>query len=1028
MTRSSFRRSGQQLVIAAATGALALTGLAPAGVATAATAPAIPAAGNTSYTAGSYIVLLSDAAATTYEGGASGLPATRATSGTRFDAKSDAVQKYSDHLRAQQAKVAAKVGATRTQSFTLSSNGFAAHLTGQQATTLARTSGVLAVVKDRLAKPDTTSSPEFLGLTKNGQPVAPWAPATAGKGVVVGVVDSGYWPENPSFVGAPLPKATSVSTAQPGPAIVSEGKGKNATESIKFAKADGGTFSGTCQAGQQFKADTCNTKVISARFFDQAFSNAVPKKDWGTTEFDSPRDGGGHGSHTSSTAVGNSGVDVTIEGNSFGKASGMAPAAKLAVYKVCWEAKTVAQTGCYNSDSVAAIDQAVEDGVDVLNFSISGTLNNPIDPVEMSFFGAAAAGIFVATSAGNSGPDASTVAHPSPWLTTVAASTHHNYEGTVVTGTTKVKGASVTVPDAGLAGTLVLSSASGVTGANPTALALCGPGTLDPAKVTGKIVNCDRGTFDRVAKSAEVKRAGGIGMVLTNVTPGSLDADFHSVPTIHVSHADRPAVQAAAGSAITLRKGDLTGGATTPLPQIASFSSRGPSSAAAGDLLKPDVSAPGVSVVAAVAPPSNSGRNWDLYSGTSMSSPHIAGLAAYYLSQHPTQSPMAVKSAMMTTASNLKNADGSAYTDPFGQGAGHVDPTNFFDPGVVFDSAQSDWWDYLAGQGVTFSDGTPVSDKPIDASDLNVPSLAIGDLAGVQTVTRTITNVANTKETYGAAYKGDSAIAVTFDKPKYDVKVGGSAPLRIKVAATGSAYDSYAKGFITLTGNKGHVVRIPVAVQPLRVKAPAEASGTGASGSATLTGTAGFTGALTTRVTGLAGATPVPDSVAVGGFDPAAPAPGAATKQYDVSVPAGTDYVRLDTDATNDADDLDLYVYKRAADGTLTKFATSATGSADERVSFSPSTAGQYVAFVNGFAAAGGGTSAYRWTAWTVPSAPVTPANLTVSPATQQVTTGQPFTVSATWAGLDTSQRWLGRVEYVQGGTPTGVRTVVTVN
>ena len=213
------------------------------------------------------------------------------------------------------------------------------------------------------------------------------------------------------------------------------------------------------------------------------------------------------------------------------------------------------------------------------------------------------------------------------------------------------------------------------------------------------IVQCDRGVYDRVAKSAEVKRAGGIGMVLTNTSPNSLDADFHSVPTVHVADTDRAAVVADVGHTVTLVDGNQTG-VPTPVPQVAEFSSRGPSLAADGDLLKPDVSAPGVSVVAAVAPPSNSGRDWDLYSGTSMASPHIAGLAALYLGVHPTWSPMWVKSAMMTTAYDTKHADGSDYQNPFGQGAGHVDPTQFLDPGIVFDSGFFDWLDYLAGQGV----------------------------------------------------------------------------------------------------------------------------------------------------------------------------------------------------------------------------------------------------------------------------------------------------------------------------------------
>ena len=201
---------------------------------------------------------------------------------------------------------------------------------------------------------------------------------------------------------------------------------------------------------------------------------------------------------------------------------------------------------------------------------------------------------------------------------------------------------------------LVNSSASGLAGADATALSLCGPSTLDPAKVTGKMVVCVRGVYDRVAKSAEVARAGGVAMVLANPTAGqSLDADFHSVPTVHLEKASGDAVIAyanTAGASASIALGDITGGTATPLPQIGGFSSRGPAIANDSDVIKPDISAPGVSVLAAVAPPTNSGRSFDLYSGTSMASPHIAGLAAFMLGVHPEWSPMTVKSAMMTTA------------------------------------------------------------------------------------------------------------------------------------------------------------------------------------------------------------------------------------------------------------------------------------------------------------------------------------------------------------------------------------------
>jgi hypothetical protein len=225
-------------------------------------------------------------------------------------------------------------------------------------------------------------------------------------------------------------------------------------------------------------------------------------------------------------------------------------------------------------------------------------------------------------------------------------------------------------------------------------------------------------------------------MVLVNLTGSSLDGDFHSVPTVHINTPDSlvfKAYAATAGAQATL----LKGGTAAPYPQVAAFSSRGPSVAGKGDLLKPDISAPGVSILAAVAPPTNSGRNFDFESGTSMATPHISGRAALYLGKFPTLSPMQVKSAMMTTAVDTKTATGAAATDPFAHGSGEVTPARMFNPGLVYDSSDVDWLGYLEGIGIATGTGVPA----IDPSDYNAPSIAIGQLLGSQTVTRPVTAV-----------------------------------------------------------------------------------------------------------------------------------------------------------------------------------------------------------------------------------------------------------------------------------------------
>src|SRR6185436_15046490 len=182
---------------------------------------------------------------------------------------------------------------------------------------------------------------------------------------------------------------------------------------------------GKCHPAEAFNASHCNQKVIGARYYNTGFGGDAAVKARYPNDFNSPRDGSGHGSHTASTAGGNSGVRASVDGIDLGTISGMAPRARLSIYKTCYG--DGATSACFTSDSVAAIDQAVADGVDVINYSISGSTTSNVDAVEVAFLFAADAGVFVAASAGNSGPTVSTVAHNSPWLTTVAAGTHDRH-------------------------------------------------------------------------------------------------------------------------------------------------------------------------------------------------------------------------------------------------------------------------------------------------------------------------------------------------------------------------------------------------------------------------------------------------------------------------------------------------------------------------------------------------------------------------------------------------------------------------
>ncbi len=237
--------------------------------------------------------------------------------------------------------------------------------------------------------------------------------------------------------------------------------------------------------------------------------------------------------------------------------------------------------------------------------------------------------------------------------------------------------------------------------------------------------------------------AGGVGMVLVNPTASSINADFHSVPSVHLQNTDRAAVKAyaaTAGATATINDATIIYNAAAPF--TASFSSRGPLRAGNGDVLKPDLIAPGQDILAAVAPPGNGGRAFDLYSGTSMSSPHVAGLAALMKQKHPGWSPMAIKSALMTTGYDVLDGGTPApNTNPvliFRQGAGHVQPNSALDPGLVYDSGFGDWLSFLCGAQ---PGGGCTGVTPMDPSNLNQASIAIGDMARLADGHATVTNV-----------------------------------------------------------------------------------------------------------------------------------------------------------------------------------------------------------------------------------------------------------------------------------------------
>ncbi|XP_047063814.1 subtilisin-like protease 4 [Lolium rigidum] len=611
-------------------------------------------------------------------------------------------------------------------------SGFAARLTQREVQAMSDLPGFVAAVPGRVYKLHTTHTPQFLGLdTQQGTRNCSYG---SGDGVIIGVLDSGVTPDHPSFSGDGMP---------PPPA----------------------KWKGRCDFNGR---RVCNNKLIGARVFDTA-GNGTASSSGAPL---SPIDVDGHGTHTSTTAAGAVVPGAQVLGQGRGTASGIAPRAYVAMYKVC------TLEDCTDADILAGIDAAVADGCDIISMSLGGP-SVPFHENSMAVgtFAAVEKGVFVSMSAGNSGPDHATMENEAPWMLTVAASTMDRLiRSTVRLGNgLAFDGESVYQPNmsAAVLYPLVYAGASSTPDAN-----FCGNGSLDGFDVRGKIVLCDRGNgVLMLAKGVEVLRAGGVGMVLANqfIDGFSTLAISHVLPASHVSHVAgvailnyikttaRPTAQFSFGGTVL---------GTSPAPAITFFSSRGPSTQNPG-ILKPDITGPGASVVAAwpfqVGPPSAGGHDgptFNFQSGTSMSAPHLSGIAALIKSKHPEWSPAAIKSAIMTTA-DITDRFGKPILDEqlraadlFAVGAGHVNPEQAMNPGLVYDITPADYIGFLCGL-YTNKEVSIIARKAVDCSAvkvipehlLNYPSITVifppsWDSTVPMLVERTVKNVGEVPAVY----------------------------------------------------------------------------------------------------------------------------------------------------------------------------------------------------------------------------------------------------------------------------------------
>ncbi len=705
-----------------------------------------------------------------YAGGVADLAATSPrVTGKPLSGKSTAETEYAKYVKRVEADAlkALKKAAPSVevgQSLRTVYGGVAATMTAREIKAALRAEGVVAIQEDSLRQPLTDASSDFIDATAVQQALG--GRPDAGSGVIYGNLDSGVWPEHPAFadqghLSAPPPKADGT------PRVCNFGDNPLTPAADPFV---------------------CNDKLIGGVPFLATYLSSPSRA--AAERYHTARDSNGHGTHTASTSAGNVLASAEVFGEERGPINGIAPGAWLSVYKVCGMA------GCFDSDSAAAVEQAIRDGVDVINFSISGGTDPFTDPVEMAFLDAYAAGVFVSTSAGNDGPGAGTANHVSPWVMTVAASTQTREFASTLTltagngDTFTTQGASITA-GVGSALPVVLSSAAPYS--RPLCDAPAAPGTF-----TGKIVACQRGVNARVEKGFNVLQGGAAGMILYNPTLADIETDNHWLPTVHLADGSdfvsfMTGHTGVTGSFTAGQKQDGLGDA------MAAFSSRGP----AGLFLKPDVTAPGVQILAGMTPTPEavvngpSGEFFQAIAGTSMSSPHVAGAAILLADAHPSWTPGQIKSALMTTAiEDVLKEDLSTPADPLDMGAGRIDVDDASAAPLTFDE-DADAYYAMGGD-------------PLAAIHLNVPSVNAPVMPGQVTTTRTFTNTTGGKLDVSLSADAPAGSTISVSPNKIKLNAGQSATFTVTITSDAPLGEQQF-GSIELAVKKGATLHLPVA-------------------------------------------------------------------------------------------------------------------------------------------------------------------------------------------------------------------------
>jgi subtilisin family serine protease len=967
-----------------------VTAPAPVGVAQ----PALPAKDPASI----YIVQLSAPAAASYKRGQAG--ALKPATGERFAAGTPEVETYAKELEQTHDRMLASVGAGsgKIHSFRYAFNGFAARLTAAQASRLAGRPGVARVSIDTEQRVRTNNSAVFLGLLdQNGGLRADLG--LRGEGIVVGVIDSGVAPDHPSLrdYEEQVPRACRGDWATASWLGLILCHNVRSDPPLRQTYAAASSFRGICQTGEEFLAEYCNNKIVGARFYIDGF---LARNDLDPGEFLSPRDAAGHGTHVATIIAGNS-TTASLFGTRIGTISGIAPRARIAVYKACWLKPGVADAHCATSDLARAIDDAVADGVDIINYSVGSLDPTLTEPDDIALLNALEAGVLTVVAAGNDGPELGTIGSPSsaPWVLTVAATTQNatRYEEglevvspATLAGFVTMREASFTpqlVGQPALEGELALVDDGQEVigeGGQGTTRDACEP-LVNAPLLDGKIALLERGGCLFDVKLKRVEEAGAIAAVVYNNAgpPITMNgaADSVQIPAVMIGTADGQDLVDAlvAGGAVDvhLEKGVLTQRRDTGF-ELAEFSARGPSRGE-GDFVKPDVTAPGVNILGGHSPDFAQGlrgEHFQYRSGTSQAAPEVAGIVALLKEANPTWSPAVLKSALVTSAyPQVVLEDGETLAGPFDTGAGHIDPNLAIEPGLVYDSGYLDHAAYLCGLfdsplSRAECDTLIQQGYSVEPRELNLPSIGITELITGDSVTRRVTNVGPTA-TYSATVENLPGITAAVTPASITLSTGESAEFTLDLRRESAELDFWTFGTLTWSDGERNVVS-PLALRPVTLRAPGEIALTGTSGSGNLAVDFGYAGAYAATVHGLHAP----------GLRVRAHVDDDATNRFAFRTDAGVSAhfftlepgelfmrVALFDELTDGADDLDLYLFHCPTPTTCTQVGQSGSFTSAEEIDLVFPEPGLYAALVHGFETdqvAGGPGADYELFAWSL--------------------------------------------------------------